>query len=66
MRQSLTVKLLNGQTVVHGKPEAINVSHRTLVIWPHNGRIRGGMGQTQRMAELMHRNREQVCAAAVT
>lgn len=63
---SLTVKLLDSQPVVQVQLEVVNVFHRTLVVWPHDGRISGGMGQAQRVAKFMHCNCEQVCAAAVT
>lgn len=62
----LTIKLLDGLLVVQGQLEPGNISHRTLVVRPHDGRISGGMGQAQRMAKFMHCNCEQVCGAAVT
>lgn len=65
-RWLLTIQLLDGQPVVQGQPEADNVSHGTLVVRPHDGRIRGGMRQAQRVAKLVHCNCEQVRAAAFT
>lgn len=64
--QSLTIKFLDGQFVIQVQLEVGYVLHRTLVVRPHDGRIRGGMGQAQCMAKLMHCNCEQVCAAADT
>lgn len=62
--RSLTVDLLDSQPVIQGQLVVGNVLHSTLVVWPHNGWVGGGMGQAQRVAKLMHCNCEQVCAAA--
>ncbi|MEQ2172055.1 hypothetical protein GOODEAATRI_017038 [Goodea atripinnis] len=52
---SLTVHLLDGQPVVQFQFELGSISNGSLVIWPHDGRIRGGMREAKSMAELMHR-----------
>lgn len=62
---SLTVKLLDGQLVIQVQLEAGNVSHRALVVRLHDGGVRGGVGQAERMTKLVHSYREQVGAAAV-
>lgn len=62
----LTIQLLDGQLVIQFQLEVLNVSHSPLVVGPHDGRIRGRMGQAQCVAKLVHCNCEQVCAAAVT
>lgn len=41
----LTIKLLDGQPVIRGQFVAENVSHGALVVRPHDGRVRGGVGQ---------------------
>lgn len=64
-RRSLTVKLLDGQLVIQVQLEAVNVPHWALVVRLHDGRVRGGVGQAQRMTKLVHGHREQVGAAAV-
>lgn len=63
-RWSLTVKLLDGHLVIQVQLEVGNVFHGSLVVRPHDGRIRGGVRQAQRVAKLVHGHREQVSAAA--
>lgn len=63
-RWSLTVKLLDGQLVIQVQLESKNVFDGALVVRPHDGRVRGGVGQAQRVAKLVHGHREQVGAAA--
>lgn len=64
--QSLTVKLLDGPLVIQSQLEVVHVIHSTLVVWPHDGRISGGMGQAQCVAKLVHCYCEQVCGVRVT
>lgn len=62
----LTVKLLDGEPVIHGQFKVDNVFHGTLIVRPHDGWIRGGMRKAQCMTKLMHCNCEQVCTSAIT
>uniref|UniRef100_A0A0E9XDW8 Uncharacterized protein n=1 Tax=Anguilla anguilla TaxID=7936 RepID=A0A0E9XDW8_ANGAN len=48
------IQCLDGQSVIHGKFICCNVPNWTLVIGPHDGRIRRRMGETQGMAKLMY------------
>lgn len=63
-RWSLTVKLLDGQLVIQVQLEGVNVSHRALVVRPHDGWVRRGVGQAQGVTKLVHGHREQVRGTA--
>lgn len=63
--QSLTVKLLDGQSVIQVQLKVDYALNGPLVVRPHDGRIGGGMGQAQGMAKLVHCYSEQICGAVV-
>lgn len=56
----LTVKRSHARYIVH-----MQSFHWYLIIWVHDGTPYIGMAQTQRMANLMHSDREEVCDVSV-
>ena len=56
----LTVQLPDADLILVGEVVLQGVTHRALVVWPHDGLHGRRVGQTYGVAELVHGHREQV------